>query len=118
MPPAANCAAECKRRKWRLEDLLEKFDATLENSSYAKKYQVRPIFELVDARNVKNKVTLIFHYACADLKGKPIPSYKDNDLYTTPGSSKGNGALKVTPGNNDSTPTPIGLITADENAYI
>lgn len=65
-----------------LEDLLEKFDATLENSSYAKKYQVRPIFELVDARNVKNKVTLIFHYACADLKGKPIPSYKDNDLYT------------------------------------
>ena len=42
---------------------------------------------------------------------------KDNDLYTTPGSSEGNGALKVTPGNNDSTPTPIGLITADEVAY-
>ena len=42
---------------------------------------------------------------------------KDNDLYTTPGSSEGNGALKVTPGDNDSTPTPIGLITADEAAY-
>ena len=42
---------------------------------------------------------------------------KDNDLYTTPGSSEGNGALKVTPGDNDSTPTPIGLITADEVAY-
>ena len=42
---------------------------------------------------------------------------KDNDLYTTPGSSKGNGALKVTAGNNDSTPTPIGLITADEVAF-
>ena len=42
---------------------------------------------------------------------------KDNDLYTTPGSSKGNGALKVTPGDNDSTPTPIGLITADEVAF-
>lgn len=65
-----------------LEDLLQKFDETLENSNYAKKYQVRPIFELVDARNVKNKVTLIFHYACADLQGKPIPSYNDNDLYT------------------------------------
>lgn len=64
-----------------LEDLLQKFDAVLENSSYAKKYQVRPIFKLIDARNVKNKVTLIFHYACADIQGKPIPSYNDNDLY-------------------------------------
>ena len=42
---------------------------------------------------------------------------KDNDLYTTPGSSEGNGALKVTPGDNDSTATPIGLITADEVAF-
>ena len=42
---------------------------------------------------------------------------KDNDLYTTPGSSEGNGALKVTPSDNDSTPTPIGLITADEVAF-
>ena len=42
---------------------------------------------------------------------------KDNDLYTTPGSSEGNGALKVTPGDNDSTPTPIGLISADEVAF-
>lgn len=64
-----------------LEDLLQKFDKTLENSNYAKKYQVRPIFELIDARNVKNKVTLVFHYACADLQGKPIPSYNENDLY-------------------------------------
>ena len=49
-----------------------------------------------------------------------IPSLKcsdSRDLYTIPGSSKGNGALKVTPGNNDSTPTPIGLITADEVAF-
>ena len=64
-----------------LEDLLAKFDATLENSSYAKKHQVRPIFELVDARNTKNNVTLVFHYACADLSGKPIPSYNENYLY-------------------------------------
>ena len=39
-----------------LEDLLNKFDDTLENSSYAKKYQIRPIFELVDAKNIKNNV--------------------------------------------------------------
>ena len=48
------------------------------------------------------------------------PSFKctdSQDLYTTPGSSKGNGALKVTPSDNDSTPTPIGLITADEVAF-
>ncbi|MDE7034059.1 MAG: hypothetical protein K2O68_03620, partial [Mucispirillum sp.] len=37
--------------------------------------------ELIDARNVKNNVTLIFHYACADLQGRPIPSYNNNDLY-------------------------------------
>jgi len=42
---------------------------------------------------------------------------KDNDLYTTPGSSKGNGALKVDPNDEGSTPTPIGLITADEVAF-
>ena len=48
------------------------------------------------------------------------PSFKctdSQDLYTTPGSSKGNGALKVTPSDNDRTATPIGLITADEVAY-
>ena len=48
------------------------------------------------------------------------PSFKctdSQDLYTTPGSSKGNGALKVTPSDNDSTATPIGLITADEVAF-
>ena len=39
------------------------------------------------------------------------------DLYTTPGSSKGNGAVKVTPSDNDSPATPIGLITADEVAF-
>ena len=39
------------------------------------------------------------------------------DLYTTPGSSKGNGALKVDPNDEGSTPTPIGLITADEVAF-
>ena len=38
------------------------------------------------------------------------------DLYTTPGSSKGNGALKVS--SSDDRAVPIGLITADENAYI
>ena len=33
------------------------------------------------AKNIKNNVTLVFHYACADLQGRPIPSYNDNDLY-------------------------------------
>ena len=46
---------------------------------------------------------------------------KDNDLYTTPGSSEGNGALIVNNSNDenyrDETPTPIGLITADEVAF-
>ena len=53
------------------------------------------------------------------------PTFKcsdiDNDLYTTPGSSKGNGALIVNNSNDenyrDETPTPIGLITADEVAF-
>ena len=37
------------------------------------------------------------------------------DLYTTPGSSKGNGALKVS--SSDDRAVPIGLITADEVAF-
>ena len=53
------------------------------------------------------------------------PTFKcsdiDNDLYTTPGSSKGNGVLIVNNSNDenyrDETPTPIGLITADEVAF-
>ena len=65
--------------------------------------------------------TTTYYGAYIRLFTNKSPSFKctdkDNDLYTTPGSSKGNGALKVTPGNNDSTPTPIGLITADEVAF-
>lgn len=64
-----------------LEYLLDKFDKTLKNSNYAKKNQVRPVFMLVDANNKKNNVTLIFHYACVDLNGTPIPSYNNNNLY-------------------------------------
>ena len=45
-------------------------------------------------------------FKCAD---------KVNDLYTTPGSSKGNGALKVS--SSDDRAVPIGLITADEVAF-
>ena len=63
----------------------------------------------------------IYYAAYNRLVNSKNPSFKctdkDNDLYTTPGSSEGNGALKVTPSDNDSTPTPIGLITADEVAY-
>ena len=65
--------------------------------------------------------TTTYYGAYIRLVNSKNPSFKctdkDKDLYTTPGSSEGNGALKVTPGNNDSTPTPIGLITADEVAY-
>ena len=64
-----------------LDDLLEKFDETIENSNYAKKNQSRPVFTMVDARNVRNVVTLTFHYACPDLNGRPIPSYNENTLY-------------------------------------
>ena len=64
--------------------------------------------------------TATTHYgAYIRLKSGKNPSFKctdkDNDLYTTPGSSKGNGALKVS--STDERPTPIGLITADEVAF-
>ena len=64
--------------------------------------------------------TQTYYAAYNRLVNSKNPSFKctdSQDLYTTPGSSKGNGALKVTPSDNDSTPTPIGLITADEVAY-
>lgn len=64
-----------------LDDLLNKFNNSIKNSSYVKKNHIRPIFELIDSKNVKNNVTLVFHYACADLSGRPIPSYNDNHLY-------------------------------------
>ena len=64
--------------------------------------------------------TQTYYAAYNRLVNSKNPSFKctdSQDLYTTPGSSKGNGALKVTPSDNDSTATPIGLITADEVAF-
>ncbi len=46
-------------------------------------------------------------FKCTDLR----------DLYTTPGSSKGNAALKVDSNDENSIPTPIGLISADEISF-
>ena len=54
------------------------------------------------------------------LENSKNPTFKctdSQDLYTTPGSSEGNGALKVDPNDEESASTPIGLITADEVAY-
>ena len=63
--------------------------------------------------------TTTYYGAYIRLITNKSPSFKctdkDNDLYTTPGSSKGNGALKVS--STDETPTPIGLISADEVAF-
>lgn len=70
-----------KTFSFELADLLHKFDTALANSNYAKKNQARPIFELIEANNVKDKITLLFHYAYADLNNKPIPSYSNNNLY-------------------------------------
>ena len=64
--------------------------------------------------------TTTYYGARYRLSTNKTPSFKctyEEDLYTTPGSSKGNGALKVDPNDEGSTPTPIGLITADEVAY-
>ena len=69
--------------------------------------------------------TTTYYGARYRLYTNKTPTFKcsdiDNDLYTTPGSSKGNGALIVNNSNDenyrDETPTPIGLITADEVAY-
>ena len=66
-------------------------------------------------------ITITYYGAYIRLITNKSPSFKctdkDNDLYTTPGSSKGNGVLKADPNDEDSTPTPIGLITADEVAF-
>ena len=64
-----------------LNDLLEKFDKTVEQSSYTKKNEIRPIFTLVDARSVKKHVTFTFNYSSAKIDGEPIPSYASNTLY-------------------------------------
>ena len=68
--------------------------------------------------------TTTYYGAYIRLVNSKNPSFKcrdSQDLYTTPGSSKGNGALKINNSNDenyrDETPTPIGLITADEVAF-
>ena len=73
-----------------------------------------------DSSNGSGGTGTTYYGAYIRLISSKNPSFKctdSQDLYTTPGSSKGNGALKVTPGDNYSTPTPIGLITADEVAF-
>ena len=60
--------------------------------------------------------TQTYYGAYIRLANSKHPSFKctdSQDLYTTPGSSKGNGALKTSNG----TATPIGLISADEVAF-
>ena len=59
-----------------------------------------------------------YYGAYIRLANSKNPSFKctdSQDLYTTPGSSEGNGALKVS--SSDNRATPIGLITADEVAF-
>lgn len=63
-----------------LKDLLDKFEDTISTSNYTKKHQIRPMLKLVEAKNIKNIVTLTFTYSCADTSGRPIPSYNENDL--------------------------------------
>ena len=65
--------------------------------------------------------TIAYYGAYIRLLSGKKPSFKcrdkDNDLYTTPGSSTGNEALRADPKNEDSRLTPIGLITADEVSF-
>ena len=70
-----------KTLSFELDDLITKFDDTLKSSNYVKKNQIRPLLQLVEAKNERNVVTLMFYYACANSKGQPIPSYNNNDLY-------------------------------------
>ena len=59
-----------------------------------------------------------YYAAYNRLSTNKAPTFKcanNSDLYTTPGSSKGNRALKVN--SNDSREVPIGLITADEVVF-
>ena len=63
-----------------------------------------------------NGTSIIEYGAYNRLSRNSTPSFKcsdTQDLYTTPRSRKGNGALKASNG----TPTPIGLISADEVVF-
>ena len=63
-----------------------------------------------------NGTSIIEYGAHNRLSRNSTPSFKcsdTQDLYTTPRSRKGNGALKASNG----TPTPIGLISADEVVF-
>ena len=66
--------------------------------------------------------TTTYYGAYIRLSTNKTPTFEcpDGDLYTTPGSSKGNGALMVNNSNDNNRnerSTPIGLITAGEVAF-
>lgn len=61
-------------------DIINRFNETLKNSSFAKKYKIIPYFNVVDERKIKNKMAITFVYSCVDLDNKMIPSYNENLL--------------------------------------
>lgn len=61
-------------------DIISRFNETLTNSSFAKKYKIIPYLSVVDERKVKDKMTITFVYSCVDLDNKMIPSYNENLL--------------------------------------
>lgn len=63
-----------------INDIIDRFNATLKNSAFARKYKIIPYINVVDARSVKGKTILTFVYSCIDTDGKMIPSYKENSL--------------------------------------
>ncbi len=69
-----------KTASFEIIDIIDRFNNTLKNSPYAKKFQVVPELQLVDARKSKGVMTLTFIYSCVNLDGKKIPSLKRNDL--------------------------------------
>lgn len=69
-----------KKMSFIIADILDRFNFTVKNSSFAGKYKIIPYLNVLDERKVKGKMMLTFVYSCVDLDNKMIPSYNANQL--------------------------------------
>lgn len=69
-----------KTASFEIHDIVNKFNESIKNSVYAKKYKTMPIIEIRDERIIQEVMSITFFYSCIDAAGHPIPSYKKNDL--------------------------------------
>ncbi len=69
-----------KRLNVELHDLIDKFNATLNDSVYVRKFQIIPRLAMVTSAKRNNIITVTLEYSAVDINGTVIPSMQTNAL--------------------------------------